>query len=72
MPSFHISSSGKLVKCKNDPCKLHAGSDFQAKNLKEAQKMAEKVTKSSNTGESLNKSFDNLPKKCSKSCPKLL
>lgn len=49
MPSFHISSSGKLVKCKNDPCKLHAGSDFQAENLQEAKKIAEKVQNSSNS-----------------------
>ena len=63
MPCYHISSSGKLVKCKNDPCKLHAGSDFQAENLKEAQKMAEKATSSSG-GESLAKnspSYDSLP-----------
>ena len=54
MPSFHISSSGKLVQCKNDPCKLHAGTDFQAKDLKEAQKLAEN-TMSNNNPESLNK-----------------
>lgn len=54
MPCFHISSSGKLVKCKNDPCKLHAGSDFQAENLKEAQKIAEKAI-SNSSGESLRK-----------------
>lgn len=54
MPSFHISSSGKLVQCKNDPCKLHAGSDFQAENLKEAQKLAENAM-SNNNSESLNK-----------------
>lgn len=63
MPSFHISSSGKLVQCKNDPCKLHAGTDFQAKDLKEAQKMAEQASTSS-SGESLVKSstsYDNLP-----------
>lgn len=54
MPSFHISSSGKLVQCKNDPCKLHVGTDFQAKDLKEAQKLAEN-TMSNNNPESLNK-----------------
>ena len=54
MPSFHISSSGKLVKCKNDPCKLHAGTDFRAKDLKEAQKLAENAMNNSNP-ESLNK-----------------
>lgn len=54
MPSFHISTSGKLVQCKNDPCKLHAGTDFQAKDLKEAQKLAENTMSNSNP-ESLNK-----------------
>ena len=48
MPSYHISSSGKLVKCKSDPCKLHAGTDFHAENLKEAQKMAEKAIMNNN------------------------
>lgn len=48
MPSYHISSSGKLVKCKSDPCKLHAGTDFQAENLKDAQKMAEKAIMNNN------------------------
>ena len=54
MPSYHISSSGKLVKCKNDPCKLHAGTDFHAENLKEAQKMAEKAIMSNNSTKSTN------------------
>ena len=58
MPSFHISSSGKLVQCKNDPCKLHAGTDFQAKDLKEAQKLAENSTKNNNINKILNKSED--------------
>lgn len=58
MPSFHISTSGKLVQCKNDPCKLHAGTDFQAKDLKEAQKMAEQATSSS--GKSLRKKSDGI------------
>ena len=58
MPSFHISTSGKLVQCKNDPCKLHAGTDFQAKDLKEAQKMAEQATSSS--GKSLRKKSDEI------------
>lgn len=38
MPCYHISSSGKLVKCKSDPCKLHAGTDFH-KKLKSLPKM---------------------------------
>lgn len=52
MPCYHIGSSGKLVKCKSDPCKLHAGTDFQAKNLKEAQKLAEDAIKNNNTTKS--------------------
>ena len=43
MPSYHISSSGKLVKCKNDPCKLHAGSDFQAENRTQAKQIAQNI-----------------------------
>lgn len=54
MPSYHISSSGKLVKCKNDPCKLHAGADFHAENLKEAQKLAEHAIMSNNSTKSTN------------------
>lgn len=52
MPCYHISSSGKLVKCKSDPCKLHAGTDFHAENLKEAQKLAEDAIKNNNTTKS--------------------
>lgn len=43
MPSFHISSSGKLVQCKNDPCKLHAGTDFQAENRTQAKQIAQNI-----------------------------
>lgn len=43
MPSYHISSSGKLVQCKNDPCKLHAGTDFQAENRTQAKQIAQNI-----------------------------
>lgn len=43
MPSYHISSSGKLVQCKNDPCKLHAGTDFQAENRTQAKQIAQTI-----------------------------
>lgn len=43
MPSYHISSSGRLVQCKNDPCKLHAGSDFQAENRTQAKQIAQNI-----------------------------
>lgn len=42
MPSFHISTSGKLVQCKNDPCKLHGGSDINASTKHEAEVIYEK------------------------------
>lgn len=42
MPSFHISTSGKLVKCKSDPCKLHGGSDINASTKHEAEIIYEK------------------------------
>lgn len=42
MPSFHISTSGKLVQCKSDPCKLHGGSDINASTKHEAEVIYEK------------------------------
>lgn len=42
MPSFHISTSGKLVQCKSDPCKLHGGSDINASTKHEAEIIYEK------------------------------
>ena len=41
MPSYHVSSSGKVVKCASDPCKLHNGTDVQANSVGEATKMLE-------------------------------
>lgn len=46
MPSYHISTSGQVVKCASDPCRLHGGSDFYAKNLEEAQKIGETLVES--------------------------
>ena len=43
MPSFHISSSGKVVQCSSDPCKLHAGSDFQAANQAQANQIGQNI-----------------------------
>ena len=43
MPSYHVSSSGKVVKCASDPCHLHSGGDFQAKNAEEAEQIGQKV-----------------------------
>lgn len=43
MPSFHISSSGRVVQCSSDPCKLHAGSDFQAENRTQAKQIAQNI-----------------------------
>ena len=57
MPSYHISSSGKLVQCKNDPCKLHAGTDFQAENRTQAKQIAQNIIANNykNNNISLNK-----------------
>lgn len=64
MPSYHISSSGKLVKCKNDPCKLHAGSDFQAENRTQAKQIAQNIIANDykNSNLSLNKNETEKPK----------
>lgn len=53
MPSFHISSSGKLVKCKNDPCKLHAGGDISASSKHEAEIIYEKQLKNQHENEKM-------------------
>ena len=41
MPSYHVSSSGKVVKCASDPCRLHGGSDFQAKDAEQAEQIGQ-------------------------------
>lgn len=43
MPSYHISSSGKVVQCSSDPCKLHAGTDFQAANQAQANQIGQTI-----------------------------
>lgn len=65
MPSYHISSSGKLVQCKNDPCKLHAGTDFQAENRTQAKQIAQNIIANNykNSDISLNKNETEKPKK---------
>lgn len=69
MPSYHISSSGKLVQCKNDPCKLHAGSDFQAENRTQAKQIAQNIIANNykNSNPSLSK---NKTEKSKKEAPK--
>ena len=48
MPSYHVSSSGKVVKCASDPCKLHNGTDVQANSAEEATKMLEEQAAKAN------------------------
>lgn len=57
MPSYHISSSGRVVKCSSDPCKLHAGTDFQAENRTQAKQIAQNIIANNykNNNISLNK-----------------
>lgn len=64
MPSYHISSSGRLVQCKNDPCKLHAGSDFRAENRTQAKQIAQNIIANNykNSDLSLNKNETERPK----------
>lgn len=70
MPSYHISSSGRLVQCKNDPCKLHAGSDFHAENRTQAKQIAQTIIANNykNSDLSLNKNTET--KKVKEEAPK--
>lgn len=65
MPSFHISSSGRVVQCSSDPCKLHAGSDFQAENRTQAKQIAQNIIANNykNSNSSLSKNETEKPKK---------
>lgn len=43
-----MSSSGKIVKCASDPCRLHNGTDIQASNAEEATRMFEEQAAKAN------------------------
>lgn len=59
MPSFHISTSGKLVQCKSDPCKLHGGNDINASTKHEAEIIYEKQLEKQHENETKGLEKDN-------------